>query len=73
VAASVCAAVGNYIEPVEIVVTVEDGLGDYVTWLKNANEELWLCNSSGDAKVYDFEAIDLPLNDVPAAAEQRFA
>jgi hypothetical protein len=72
VAAAVCAAVANYIEPVEVVVTVEDGLGDYVTWLKNADEQLWLCNSSGDAKIYDFEAIDLPLNDVPIV-EQRFA
>ena len=72
VAAAVCMGVGNYIEPMQIVVTVEDGLGDYVTWLKNASEQLWLCNASGDAKLYDFEPIDMPLNDVPMV-EQRFA
>lgn len=63
VAEALCASIGNYIEPLQVVVTVEDGMGDYLTWLKNANEELWLCNASGDAKLYDFEAVDLPLND----------
>jgi hypothetical protein len=73
VAAAVCMGVGNIIEPMQVVVTVEDGLGDYVTWMKNASEQLWLCNSSGDAKIYGFEPVEMPLNDVPAAAEQRIA
>lgn len=73
VAAAVCMGVGNYIEPMQVVVTVEDGLGDYVTWMKNASEQLWLCNSSGDAKIYGFEPVEMPLNDVPAAADQRIA
>jgi len=72
VAAGVCLGVGNYIEPLQVVVTVEDGLGDYVTWMKNANEQLWLCNSSGDAKIYGFEPVETPLNNV-VAAERRSA
>ena len=51
------------IEDMQVVATVEDGLGDYVTWLKNANDELWICNASGDAKLYGFEPVDQPLND----------
>ena len=71
-AAAVCMGVGNYIEPMQVVVTVEDGVGDYVTWMTNADEQLWLCNSSGDAKIYGFEPIEMPLNDV-AVAERRIA
>lgn len=63
-AAALCAAIGSHIEDMQIAATVGDGLGDYVTWLKNANDELWVCNASGDAKLYDFEPVDLPLNDV---------
>ena len=51
-------AIGAYIEDMTIVATVEDGMGDYLVWLKNANEELWLCNASGDAKLYSFEPVD---------------
>jgi hypothetical protein len=66
-AEALCAAVGSKIEEMKVVVTVADGLGDYVTWLKNGNDELWLCNASGEAKLYDFEPVDLPLNDVKPA------
>jgi hypothetical protein len=63
VAETLCATIGSHIEPMQVLVTVEDGMGDYLTWLKNGNDQLWLCNASGEAKLYDFEAIDLPLND----------
>ena len=43
-----------------------------MTWLKNADDQLWVCNASGDAKLYDFETVDLPLNGV-APAELRNA
>lgn len=72
-AEALCAAVGSYIEDMQVVVTVDDGLGDYVTWLKNADEQLWVCNASGDAKLYDFEPVDLPLNDIAPAPETRNA
>jgi hypothetical protein len=62
-AETVCATVGNLIEDVEIVATVSDGLGDYLVWLQNANEELWMCNASGDAQLYSFEPVDMPIND----------
>jgi len=63
VAEALCAAVGNYIEPMQVVVTVSDGMGDYLTWMKNANEELWVCNASAEAKLYGFEPVDMPVND----------
>jgi hypothetical protein len=62
-AESLCSAIGGYIEDMTIVATVEDGMGDYLIWLKNANEQLWLCNASADAKLYSFEPVDLPLNE----------
>ncbi len=62
-AEAVCAAVGNVIEDMEIVATVSDGLGDYLVWLQNADEELWMCNASGDAQLYTFDPVDMPLND----------
>ena len=62
-AEAVCSVVGNHIDDVEIIATVEDGLGDYLVWLQNANEELWVCNASAEAKLYSFEPVDMPLND----------
>ncbi len=71
-AEALCTAVASHIEQMQVVVTVEDGLGDYVTWLKNADDQMWVCNASADAKLYDFEAVDMPLNDV-APVELRDA
>lgn len=62
-ATALCTAVGNYIEDMQVVATVEDGLGDYLVWLQNADDAYWLCNASADAKLYDFEPVDMPLND----------
>jgi hypothetical protein len=62
-AEAVCASVGNMIDDIHVVATVDDGLGDYLVWLKNGNEDLWVCNASADAKLYSFEPVDMPLND----------
>jgi hypothetical protein len=72
VAEALCASVGRYMEEMEVVVTVEDGMGDYLVWLKNAEEELWVCNASGDAKLYSFEPVDMPVNDFESV-ELRYA
>jgi len=72
-AQALCAAIGRYIEDMQVVTTVEDGLGDYVTWLKNGENQLWVCNASGDAKLYDFEPVDLPLNGVVPPVQPRNA
>ena len=61
-AAALCAAIGSYVEDMQVVATVEDGLGDYLVWLQNADEGFWMCNASSDAKLYDFEPVDMPLN-----------
>lgn len=71
-AEALCSAVGSYIEEMQIVATVEDGMGDYLVWLQNANQEYWMCNASGDAKLYDFEPIGVPINDVEPV-ELRYA
>ncbi len=63
-ATALCASVGGYMEKMQVVETVEDGLGDYVVWLQNDEKKFWMCNASADAKLYDFEPVDMPLNDV---------
>jgi hypothetical protein len=47
-------------------------MGDYLVWLKNAEEELWVCNASADAKLYSFEPVDMPVNDFESV-ELRYA
>jgi hypothetical protein len=71
-AETLCSTIGNYFEEMQVVATVEDGLGDYLVWLQNANEALWMCNASGAAELYSFEPIDIPLNDANEA-ELRYA
>jgi hypothetical protein len=63
-AEAVCAAVGASVESMQIVATVEDGLGDYLVWLQNDDSELWMCNASTEAEVYAFEPVDYPINDM---------
>jgi hypothetical protein len=62
-AAALCIAVGSFIEEMQVVASVEDGLGDYLVWLQNTDGAYWMCNASVDAKLYDFEPVDMPLND----------
>ncbi len=57
-----CAAVGSYMEDLEITETVDDGLGDYLVWLKNGKGAYWMCNASSDHKLYAFEAVQYPVN-----------
>jgi hypothetical protein len=60
-AAKLCAAVGDVIEDMDIVATVADGMGDFLVWLKNADDALWMCNASGDSKLYALEKVGAPL------------
>ena len=55
-----CAVVGDYMEDLEIVATVDDALGDYLVWLKNSDDAYWMCNASSDAKLYSFESVQYP-------------
>ena len=71
-AETLCYTIGNYIEEMQVVATVEDGLGDYLVWLQNGEEGLWMCNASGAAELYSFEPVDMPINDV-AETELRYA
>jgi hypothetical protein len=58
-----CAAVGSYMEDLEIVATVDDAMGDYLIWLKNGDDSYWMCNASADAKLYTFEAVQYPVDE----------
>jgi len=62
-----CAAVGDYMEDLEIVATVDDALGDYLVWLKNGSNAYWMCNASADAKLYSFESVQYPLDESEAS------
>jgi hypothetical protein len=69
----VCAAAGRKVDATRHVATVEDGLGDYVVWLQGNDHTYWLCNASGDAKLYVFEPIRSPINGTSASAGFRAA
>ena len=69
-AEKLCAAVGSYMEDLEIVATVDDGLGDYLVWLKNGSDAYWMCNASADAKLYSFEAVEYPLDQAAGSGEE---
>jgi hypothetical protein len=62
-AEALCAAVAETVEEMQIIATVEDGLGDYLVWLENGEAELWMCNASAEAELYAFEPVDYPIND----------
>jgi hypothetical protein len=58
-----CAAIGSMSEPMTIVATVSDGMGDYLIWLKTGHESFYVCNASAEAELYVFEAVQYPLNE----------
>jgi hypothetical protein len=60
-----CVAVGTLIEDVTVAATVDDGIGDYVVWLKNGKDAYWMCNASADGKLYVFEPVEYPINEKP--------
>jgi hypothetical protein len=69
----VCAAAGRRFEATDIVATVEDGVGDYVVWLKASDGSYWLCNASAKAELYVFERVHAPLNTPPVDPNFRSA
>ena len=46
-AAEACQAINEY-GPAEMVETVEDGLGDWLVWVKDKDGDLWMCNANAD-------------------------
>ena len=50
-ATAVCASVNEY-GPVQLVKAVEDGLGDWVVWLRDKDNDTWMCNASAEGNVY---------------------
>jgi hypothetical protein len=51
IAIDACAAFNEY-GPTELVAVVEDGMGDYLVWLEDADEDLWACNANADGDIY---------------------
>lgn len=64
----ICAVAGRKVGVTDIIATVEDGLGDYVVWLKGSGETFWLCNASAKAQLYVFEPIRAPIHGSPTGA-----
>jgi hypothetical protein len=57
-------------DKVKVVATVEDGLGDYLVWLKTSDETFIMCNASTDGQLWAFEPVNMPINDQPAVTSE---
>jgi hypothetical protein len=51
VAAQACLSINEY-GPAEVTSTVEDGLGDWIVWVRDKDGDLWLCNASSQGNVF---------------------
>ena len=60
-------AVAEQVEDMEIVATVEDGMGDYLVWLQNDDEGLWGLQRLRQANDV-FEAVDYPAEEAPGGS-----
>jgi hypothetical protein len=50
-AVEACLAINEY-GPAEAVETVEDGIGDFLVWVEDQDQDLWLCNADAEGSVY---------------------
>jgi len=50
-AVQACQAMNQY-GPVTVQKTVEDGMGDWIVWVKDKDDDLWLCNADKEGDVY---------------------
>lgn len=42
----------NQYKPAELVDAAEDGMGDWIVWVRDKDQDLWLCNADKDGDVY---------------------
>jgi hypothetical protein len=66
-ASSVCLSFNKH-GPVQAEAAVEDGLGDWIVWVRDKDKDLWMCNASADGNVY---ANTLIRGDLLAGAGER--
>jgi hypothetical protein len=50
-ATAACQAINAY-GPVEVIQTADDGLGDFLIWLKDKDGDLWMCDANGAGAVF---------------------
>ena len=50
-AAEACVAFNEY-APATVEQIAEDGLGDWIVWVRDKDSDLWLCNASSDGNVF---------------------
>ena len=50
-AISVCLSFNEY-GPVQAEAAAEDGLGDWIVWVRDKDKDLWMCNASAEGNVY---------------------
>jgi hypothetical protein len=51
IAIQACTGFNEY-GPVDVVSVVKDGMGDYLIWLEDVDEDLWACNANASGDVY---------------------
>lgn len=56
-AVNACVA-ANQDGDVDLVDAVKDGMGDYLVWLKDSSERLWMCNANPEGAVYANTAME---------------
>jgi hypothetical protein len=42
----------NGYKPTELVEAVQDGMGDWIVWVRDRDQDLWLCNADAEGSVY---------------------
>ena len=55
-------------DPVKVISTAEDGLGDYLVWLKMSDETFIMCNASANGELWAFEVVAMPINEAAEVA-----
>jgi hypothetical protein len=56
-------------DQVKVLSTVDDGLGDYLVWLKASDETFIMCNASSEGELWAFEYVGMPINDAAEIAD----
>ena len=50
-AADACQAMNEY-GPVKVIANVDDGMGDWLVWVKDKDGDLWMCNANAHGAVF---------------------
>jgi hypothetical protein len=54
-------------QPAQVISTAPDGMNDYTVFVRDAGNDVFICNASGDAEIFSFVEIGRPLNRRPTS------